>query len=265
MTENGWIKVYRSLIDNPKRIRSSRLALWIYILLSVNYAPGKTFLCGKEITLNPGQGVFSTPDLARKLCEPVSVIRRSLEWFESEQQIEQRKTNQGTVITVLNWDKYQQSEQPSEQLVNNDRTTSEQRVNNLPIIKELKKNKKEKKIYGDEYHNVKLTDEEFEKLKAEFPDWQDRIERLSEYIAKVGDKYKNHLATIRSWARKDKQNGSGNMVGQTVRKESSVEDFERVIREAEERRKSGAVGAVPVGSSPADKSVRYPWQQGSKV
>ena len=203
MIENGWIKVYRSLIDNPKRIRSSRLALWLYILLSVNYTPGKTFLCGKEITLNPGQGVFSTPDLARKLCEPVSVIRRSLEWFESEQQIEQRKTNQGTVITVLNWDKYQQGEQPSEQRENNERTTSEQRVNNLPIIKEYKEIKEGKNIYGA-FQNVLLSDEEIEKLKSEFPlDYLDRIERLSEYMASTGKKYKNFLATIRNWARRD--------------------------------------------------------------
>ena len=140
---NGWIKVHRSLIDNPKRVRSSRLALWLYILLSVNHTPQKTFFGGKETTLNPGEGLFSTPDLARKLCEPISVIRRSLEWFESEQQIEQRKTNQGTVSTVLNWDKYQQSEQRDEQQVNNERTTSEQRVNNLPYYKKNEECKNE--------------------------------------------------------------------------------------------------------------------------
>ena len=42
-----------------------------------------------------------------------------------------------------------------------------------------------------------------EKLKAEFSDYDRKIENLSEYIAKKGDKYKNHLAVIRSWARKD--------------------------------------------------------------
>lgn len=55
------------------------------------------------------------------------------------------------------------------------------------------------------YNNVLLSDEEMEKLQNEFPyDWQERIERLSEYIASKGAKYKDHLATIRSWARKDK-------------------------------------------------------------
>ena len=54
------------------------------------------------------------------------------------------------------------------------------------------------------YENVLLTDEEYEKLTEEFPhDYTARIERLSEYIASTGKKYKSHLATIRSWARKD--------------------------------------------------------------
>lgn len=57
--------------------------------------------------------------------------------------------------------------------------------------------------YG-EYKNVLLSDEDMEKLKTEFPaDWEDRIERLSEYMAVSGKSYKNHLATIRNWARKD--------------------------------------------------------------
>ncbi len=69
--------------------------------------------------------------------------------------------------------------------------------------------------YGT-YKNVLLTDEDMEKLKTEFPDdWQNRIERLSDYIASSGKTYKNHLATIRVWAKKDKErealkNGSEN-------------------------------------------------------
>lgn len=66
----------------------------------------------------------------------------------------------------------------------------------------------QKHKYG-EYKNVLLTDEEYEKLKDEFPnDYEDRIDRLSSYIASKGAKYKNHLATIRNWARKDNQTGA---------------------------------------------------------
>lgn len=61
--------------------------------------------------------------------------------------------------------------------------------------------------YGS-YNNVLFTDEEYAKLQAEYPtDYSERIERLSEYIASTGKSYKSHLATIRSWARKDGVSG----------------------------------------------------------
>ena len=58
--------------------------------------------------------------------------------------------------------------------------------------------------YG-EYGKVMLSDEDLDKLKSEFPDWEARIERLDSYIAQSGKSYKNHLATIRNWAKKDAQ------------------------------------------------------------
>ena len=54
------------------------------------------------------------------------------------------------------------------------------------------------------YENVLFTDEEYAKLQEEFPeDYAERVERLSEYMASTGKKYKNFLATIRNWAKKD--------------------------------------------------------------
>ena len=65
---------------------------------------------------------------------------------------------------------------------------------------------KEKRHKYGTYNNVLLSDSDMEKLKTEFPDWQERIERLSEYIASTGKSYKNHLATIRNWAKRDMEN-----------------------------------------------------------
>lgn len=63
--------------------------------------------------------------------------------------------------------------------------------------------------YG-EYNNVLLTDEELGKLKTEFPDYLERIERLSCYVASSGKSYKSHYATIRNWARSDSTKSSAN-------------------------------------------------------
>ncbi len=82
-------------------------------------------------------------------------------------------------------------------------TESRSDSSNTPIPSTVKKDKPICHKYG-EYNNVLLTDEQMEKVKKEFPqDWGQRIERLSEYIASTGKKYKNHLATIRAWAKKE--------------------------------------------------------------
>ena len=80
-------------------------------------------------------------------------------------------------------------------------------INYQVINEKEKRDKKEKPQrhkYG-QYNNVLLSDDELKKLKDEFPsDWQERIERVSEYCASKGKTYKDYLATIRSWARKDR-------------------------------------------------------------
>lgn len=81
-------------------------------------------------------------------------------------------------------------------------------------VDKLEKNTREKietRHKFGEYSNVLLTDSDVQKLKTEFPtDWEERIERLSSYMASSGKSYKNHLATIRNWARRDRD---GNKVG----------------------------------------------------
>ena len=81
-------------------------------------------------------------------------------------------------------------------------------VDNDSELKEKinKKEKPQKHKYG-QYQNVLLSDDELEKLKTEFPvDWEERIERVSGYCASKGTSYKNYLATIRNWAKRDAKN-----------------------------------------------------------
>lgn len=87
--------------------------------------------------------------------------------------------------------------------INNTFNNTKEYIRDLPPSKKSKA-KPIRHKYG-EYKNVLLSDEQMEKLKTEFPnDYQERIERLSEYCESSGKTYKNYLATIRSWARKEK-------------------------------------------------------------
>lgn len=217
--KNGWIKLHRKTLDNPIIMKdAAHLAVWMYLLLNATHAEYPALFKGKKIMLQPGQLITGRKSIADKLVINESKVTRILDVFESEHQIEQQTCNKNRLISITNWDSYQTSEQQNEQQVNNNRTTSEQQVNTNKNVKNIKNErnnnisdsaepeppKKVKHKYG-EYKNVLLTDEELEKLKNEYPDYLDRIERLSSYVESTGRKYKSHYATIRNWARNEKK------------------------------------------------------------
>lgn len=77
-------------------------------------------------------------------------------------------------------------------------------VDTQDSIGKVSKGKDSNKHKYGEYKNVLLSDEDMEKLKSEFPnDYSERIERVSSYCASTGKSYKNYLATIRNWAKKE--------------------------------------------------------------
>lgn len=80
--------------------------------------------------------------------------------------------------------------------------------------------------YG-EYKNVLLTDDELDKLKADYADYLDRIERLSSYIASTGKAYKSHYATIKNWARADAEKGRNNGAKQGSSPQRNAEETPR--------------------------------------
>lgn len=97
---------------------------------------------GKRVKLQPGQFLTGRKFLAKKMGENESFVQRLLENLENEQQIEQQKSNKNRIITICNWQKYQNekpsNEQQNEQQVNNKRTTSEQQVNTYKKGKNVK-------------------------------------------------------------------------------------------------------------------------------
>ncbi|MEC5338572.1 phage replisome organizer N-terminal domain-containing protein [Enterococcus casseliflavus] len=98
----------------------------------------------------------------------------------------------------------------------------------IEIDKEIKRKKKKpvRHKYG-EYKNVLLSDDQMEKLKSEFPnDWEQRIDRVSEYCEVTGKTYKNYLATIRAWAKKDKHpNNKAVRKTQTFARQETLPDW----------------------------------------
>ena len=110
------------------------------------------------------------------------------------------------VWIVSDYPRFENPNLVNSNLGNGPQLSTKESSTNKSTTKELKKDSRHK--YG-EYSNVLLSDTDMLKLQAEFPtDWEERIERLSAYMASTGKTYKNHLATIRNWARRDSESQS---------------------------------------------------------
>lgn len=132
----GWIKIHRKMLENPIICKDSDyLSVWIYLLLNATHKEIPALFKGEKITLQPGQLITGRKSMSTKLKISESKIYRIINEYKSEQQIEQQTSNKNSLITILNWDKYQQSEQQNEQQMNNKRTTTEQQLNTNKNVK----------------------------------------------------------------------------------------------------------------------------------
>lgn len=139
--DRGWVKIWRCFRENAFANKPEYVALWVHMLMLANHTDKKAVLGGKVFTLKPGEFATSRKSLSRLVGISESKVQRYLNVLEIEQQIEQQGHTKFRIISILNWDKYQNNEQQIEQQVNSKRTASEQQVN---TAKELKNNKNEK-------------------------------------------------------------------------------------------------------------------------
>ena len=77
-------------------------------------------------------------------------------------------------------------------------TTAKENDNEMPKVESPKAKKPKKKKYGD-YSHVLLTDDEYAKLQAEYPNADEIIRFLDEYIEEKGYTSKSHYLAIKRW------------------------------------------------------------------
>ena len=227
MADVKWIKIAVDMFDNRKikQIGSmpegdSLLLMWVQLLcLAGNVNDGGFIYLTKEIP-------YTDEMLATQFNKPISTVRLALKTFEQFGMIEIINN----MIFLSSWEKYQSTDRlatirekdrerkrrkrEAEKLLPQNSMECPRTSKHVPRIdqdiyidKDKNKSitKKSPRHKHGEYQNVLLSDDDLDKLKAEFPsDWDQRIQRLSEYMASSGKSYKNHLATIRNWAMRDK-------------------------------------------------------------
>lgn len=200
---DGYILLHRKILKEWEwysNINDTRL--WIHCLLKANWEDGWF----EGVNISRGSFVTSIKSLANETGLTPSQIRTSLAHLKKSGNLAIKTSNHFSIISINNYDKYQLD---NKRLANESQTIDKQlacqsQQYNKEQLKTINNNNKEnkKRKYG-QFNNVLLSDDEYNKLKERFNDYNDKIENLSGYIASKGDKYKNHYATILNWARKE--------------------------------------------------------------
>lgn len=149
----GWIKLHRKTLDNPIVMKdSAHFAVWAYLLLNATHAEKQAIFKGKRIVLQPGQLITGCISISDKLKLNESKVRRVLNDFQNDGQIDRQTSNKNSLISILNWGLYQKSDGQSDgkndrQPTDNRQTKSKKVTTNKNVFKQESKNERNRIYY----------------------------------------------------------------------------------------------------------------------
>lgn len=205
--QNGWIKFHRQILEWEWYEDINCFRLFTHLLLKANHKEKRY----KGIVVKAGQIVTSRDLLAQETGLSSQQVRTALTKLKSTNEITSITSSQGTIIEVVNYEKYQLSTNE----ITEEQPTSNQRVTT---------NKNDKKVNKENiYRNFKhlsLSFDEFNKLcidytKQQIDDILDQIENNAN-----NKKYTSLYLTAKNWLSRNK----------TLQVESISPEEEKAIR-----------------------------------
>ena len=134
---NGYIKLHRQIAEWEWYTDANVMRIFIHCLISANRQTQKW----QGITVNKGSFITSYEKLACSLNLSVQQIRTAINKLKSTGEITSKTTSRYSIISINNWDLFQENNTP-----NNNQITNEQQTNNkqITINKNIEKDKKDK-------------------------------------------------------------------------------------------------------------------------
>lgn len=150
----GWIKIHRNITENPMYFSEpfTRMQAWIDLLLVANYRDSVIYVRGNKVDVKRGQIAKSQDFFATRWKWSRGKVIRFLDELQKCAQIVQQKSNVITLISVVNYEYYQQDgttdgQQTDSRQYNKrttDGTTDEPQIVQ-PNERRIKKNKEDNK------------------------------------------------------------------------------------------------------------------------
>lgn len=134
MLEDGFIKLHRSLLKWEWYDDANTVRLFIHLLLTANYEDRNW----RGVDIKRGQRIISRAKLSKELKISERSVRTALNHLISTGEVSSETTSQYTVITVKNYNYYQQNDQQNDQRPTSDRPATDHKE------RKIKKDKKAK-------------------------------------------------------------------------------------------------------------------------
>jgi len=202
----GWVKLWRKSLESGLLQNHELWAFWCWCLLKATHKEHKQMVGWQTVELQPGQFIFGRKQAASELALTERKIRTCAKKLENLGNLTINSTNKYSIITIVNWETYQQSDQQSDQQ-NDQRVTSGRPASDHK--QEGKKGKKEE--YPSDFERfwsaypVKKKKKEalkaWNKAKQDLPPIDDLVEiveknkRLNKQWLKDGGQFIPHPAT----------------------------------------------------------------------
>ncbi|CAI3549065.1 MULTISPECIES: hypothetical protein [Clostridium] len=147
----GWIKLYRCLMS--KAIWTSSTAkqkvILITLLMMANHEGREWEWQGKQFKAMPGQFVTSAASIIKKAGKDITRqnVRTALEKFKKYEFLTYISTNSGLLVTIQNWELYQDTNSKANQPINHEVTNPQPTPNQQVTTNKNDKNVKNDKKY----------------------------------------------------------------------------------------------------------------------
>jgi hypothetical protein len=172
----GWVKLYREILEKPIFRNEGRLKVWIWVLCKATHKTTKVQI-GKQLqVLHPGQFVTGRRQASEELDMHEMTVWRHLKWLEVNNSLNIKTNNKYSVITVANWGFFQEPDEKVNSKVNS-------KVNNKnevfaevePVVEKVPPTDEEKaKIYAKRLH-AKKCNKLFEEWWKIYPRRDDKV------------------------------------------------------------------------------------------
>lgn len=153
INDNGWIKLYRILLDKPIWTNSTpeQCKILITLLLMANHEEAEWEWQGKQFKAAPGQFVTSAKSIIKKSGKGISRqnVRTALDKFKKYDFLTYETNKTGMLISIVNWGIYQGKENTINQAINQKVTNRSPSINQRVTTNKNDKNDKNNSISKD--------------------------------------------------------------------------------------------------------------------